>query len=144
MVTVKDILEDKGHEVATASPDDTILDVAKQMNAQRIGAVVVVEADKVVGILSERDILREIVAACKSPEALRVADIMTKAVACCKPDSSLQECQSAMTSKRLRHLPVVEDGKLVGIISSGDILAREVEVQQTTIEYLDEYLHGRR
>lgn len=144
MATVGDLLGRKGGEVVVVPPDETVLEAAKRMNEARIGAVVVhTEDEGVVGIFTERDILRRVVAAGKDPASITVREVMTSPVACCKPNSSLDECQKAMTEKRLRHLPVVEDKKLAGIISSGDLLAREVEAQQSTIEYLHGYLHGR-
>lgn len=143
-MTVEDILQRKGHTVHSVAPDDTALEAAKRMNQQRIGAVIVLDPSRgVVGIFTERDILRRVVAECKAPEQTRVGDVMSSPVTCCKPNTTLAECQSVMTQKRLRHLPVVDEGRLVGMISSGDILAQEVEVQQSTIEYLHDYLHGR-
>lgn len=144
MHTVKDILDHKGHDVVAVSTDDTVLEAARLMNERRIGAVVVFEpTDGVVGIFTERDILRRVVAECRSPESARVGEVMSRPVTCCKPGTTLEECRSVMTSKRLRHLPVVDGKELSGMVSIGDIMALEVELQQTTIEYLHDYLHGR-
>jgi CBS domain-containing protein len=144
MTKVSDILERKGNSVVTIRPDETVLDAARRMNEERIGAVVVSgDGRSVDGIFTERDVMRRVVAAGRPPESTLVADVMSSPVTCCKPGTTLNECQSVMTTKRLRHIPVVEDGELIGMISSGDILAQEVEVQQTTIEYLHGYLHGR-
>ena len=144
MPTAQSILEHKGSEVATIDRAATVLDAAKLMNERRIGALVVTTGERVVGIFTERDMLNRIVAAGKPPETTAVGDVMTAPMACARRDTKLAECRSVMTYKRIRHLPVVEDGKLYGMISSGDILANEVEEQQATIQYLHEYLHGTR
>jgi len=144
MTLVRDILERRDRTVVTISPDDTVLRASQLMNEERIGCVVVVEPGQgAVGIFTERDILRRVVAECRSPENTRVSEVMSRPVTCCRPCTSLIECQQVMTNKRLRHLPVVENGELIGMISIGDILAREVELQQSTIEYLHDYIHGR-
>jgi len=144
MPTAQTILERKGSDVATIDHRATALDAAKLMNERRIGALVVTSGDRVVGIFTERDMLNRIVAAGKPPETTVVGDAMTAPMACARRDTKLSECRSVMTDKRIRHLPVVEDGKLYGMISSGDILASEVHEQRATIEYLHEYLHGTR
>jgi CBS domain-containing protein len=143
MPNAQSILQKKGADVATVDRKNTVLDAAKTMNQRRIGAVVVTDGDRVVGIFTERDILSRIVAAGKDPKTARVEEVMTSPMACCQRDTRLTECRTVMTQKRIRHLPVVEDGKLYGIISAGDILAGEVADQQATIEYLHEYLYGR-
>jgi CBS domain-containing protein len=144
MPNAQSILEKKGADVATVDRKTTVLDAAKTMNQRRIGAVVVTDGDRVVGIFTERDILNRIVAAGKDPKITRVEEVMTSPMACCRRDTPLADCKAVMSQKRIRHLPVVEAGKLYGMISSGDILAGEVVDQQATIEYLHEYLYGRR
>lgn len=143
MPTANTILARKGTDVATVAHDSTVLEAAKLMNNRRIGAVVVTRGDKVVGIFTERDILTRVVAAGCDPGDTQVAGVMTSPMACCRRETPLAECKATMTSKRIRHLPVVEEGRLFGIVSSGDILAIEVADQQATIEYLHEYLYGR-
>jgi len=143
MPNAQSILQKKGADVATVDRKTTVLDAAKTMNQRRIGAIVVIDGDRVVGIFTERDILNRIVAAGKDPKTTRIEEVMTSPMACCRRDTRLMECRTVMTQKRIRHLPVVEDGKLYGIISAGDILASEVADQQATIEYLHEYLYGR-
>lgn len=144
MPTAQSILDKKGTDVATVDVRATVLDAAKLMNARHIGAVVATSGEKVVGIFTERDILNRVVAAGRDPAQTRVEQVMTAPMACCKRDTRLAECRAIMSQKRIRHLPVVENGRLYGMISSGDILASEVEDQQMTIEYLHEYLHGHR
>lgn len=144
MPNAQSILDKKGSDVATADRKTTVLDAAKTMNQRRIGAVVVTDGDRVIGIFTERDILNRVVAAGKDPKTTPIGEVMTSPMACCRRDTSLVECKTVMSQKRIRHLPVVEDGKLYGMISAGDILAGEVADQQATIEYLHEYLYGRR
>ncbi len=144
MPTAQAILEKKGSVVATVDREATVLEAAKRMNERHIGALVVTSGDMVVGIFTERDILNRIVAAGRDPGKTKVAEVMTSPMACCRRDTRLAECKGVMTQKRIRHLPVVEDGKLYGMISSGDILASESADQQATIEYLHDYLHGHR
>ena len=144
MPNAQTILDKKGSAVATIERGDTVFDAAKQMNEQRIGALIVRDGESVIGIFTERDILNRVVAAGLDPKSTLVGDVMTSPMACCKRDSRLAECRAVMSSKRIRHLPVVEDGTLYGMISAGDILASECDDKQETIEYLQEYLHGHR
>ncbi len=140
MPTVKDILARKTGEVANVREGDLVIDAAKRMNVRRIGALVVTRDQKVVGIFTERDIMCRVVAESQNPQTTKVAAVMTSPVACCHPDSTVAECRGVMTEKRIRHLPVVSESKLVGIVSIGDIVALEQREQQRTIEYLHEYL----
>ena len=144
MPTAQTILDKKGTDVATVDQDATVLDAAKLMNERRIGALVVISGDRVIGIFTERDILNRIVAVEKPPGTVKVKDVMTTPMACGRRDTKLAECKSVMTSKRIRHLPIVENGKLYGMISSGDILGHDSAEQQATIEYMQEYLYGHR
>ena len=138
------ILDKKGSDVATVDKSTTVLAAAKVMNQRRIGAVVVTDGERVVGIFTERDILNRIVATGADPATTSVETVMTSPMACCRRATRLTECKTVMSSKRIRHLPVVEDGTLYGMISSGDILASECADQQATIEFLHEYLYGHR
>ena len=143
MADAQSILARKGTNVATIDRSATVLEAATLMNERRIGALVVVSGESAIGIFTERDILVRVVAAGRAPEETIVGDIVTSPMACCRRDTKLAECRAVMTAKRIRHLPVVEEGKLYGMISSGDILASEMAEQQTTIEYFHEYLYGR-
>lgn len=144
MPNAQTILDKKGTDVATVERGDTVFEAAKSMNDKRIGALVVRDGENVIGIFTERDILNRVVAAGLDPKVTPVGDVMTSPMACCRRDSRLAECKAVMTSKRIRHLPVVEDGTLYGMISAGDILASECDGKQETIEYLQEYLYGHR
>ena len=143
MADAQSILARKGTNVATIDHNATVLEAAMLMNERRIGALVVVSGERAVGIFTERDILVRVVAAGRTPEETIVGDVVTSPMACCRRDTKLAECRAVMTAKRIRHLPVVEEGKLYGVISSGDILAGEMAERQATIEYFHEYLYGR-
>lgn len=144
MPTAQSILDKKGTDVSTIDRDATVLQAAQLMNEKHIGALVVTEGDHVIGIFTERDILNRIVAAGAEPKDTAVHTVMTSPMACCNRNTKLAECKSVMTTKHIRHLPVVEEGSLYGMISAGDILASESEDQKATIEYLHEYLYGHR
>jgi CBS domain-containing protein len=103
---------------------------------------VVVEGAKVVGIFTERDILVRVVAESRDPNRLTVGQVMTSPVVCVTPETDLQECKSIVTTRRIRHIPVVVDGELIGIVTSGDIMARESKEREVTIESLQEYIGG--
>jgi signal-transduction protein with cAMP-binding, CBS, and nucleotidyltransferase domain len=142
MKTVKEVIAKKGEFVESIEKHSSVYDAAQRMNERKIGALVVTEKDSVIGIFTERDILQRVVAARGKPEDIRVGDVMTSPVACCKHSTTLEECTGVMTEKRIRHLPVVEEGRLCGIITSGDILAHRVTEHQETIEYLNQYIFG--
>ena len=142
MATVKDLVAGKGKFVSTITGDKTVLDAAKQMNAERVGALVVVDGGSVVGMISERDLLTRVMVAEMDPGKTLVGNVMTKRVAYCKPGNDLDECKQVMTVKRIRHLPVIDNKQLVGIVTIGDLMAREVEEQKKTIEYLNQYIAG--
>ena len=130
--------------VESAMPMDTVLDAAKRMNDLRIGAVVVVERDNdggtVAGILTERDILTRVVAAGRDPSKTRVADVMTDRVIACTPDSSLAEVRKVVREKRIRHVPVVDEQRLVGMVSIGDLNLADQHALTETIETLEAYI----
>lgn len=144
MAAAKDILARKGNKVVTVEPAESVLQAARRMNEHRIGAVVVCEGpETLVGILTERDLLIRVVAESRLPDKTLVRDVMTTKVVHCSPETPVHECRETMTRLRLRHLPVIENGQLVGLISIGDLMAHEAAQQQVTIEYMHEYIHGR-
>lgn len=140
MATVLDILGRKGGEVVSLVADESVLKAARTMNERGIGSVVVTEDGNVVGIFTERDVLRRVVAEQKDPGATTVREVMTSPVITCRPEAGLEECAAVFTEKRIRHLPVVDDGGLRGVITSGDILAHQLEEQKDTIKYLNSYV----
>src|SRR5262245_847560 len=144
MACVKSILDRKGREVVSIAATETVLAAANRMNQRGIGGLVVVEGDRVIGIFTERDILRRVVVAARDPSTTLVHDVMTVSVATCRPDTTLAECRAFMTEKRVRHLPVVEGHQLLGIVTIGDLMAFEVGEHESTIEYLNSYIFGPR
>ncbi len=142
MAIVKQILQQKGYDIVSISPDATIMDALKLMDARQVGAVLVMEHDRVVGIFSERDYARRVALKGRTNDA-PLRDVMTKVVYYVGPDQTLEECMAQMTDKRIRHLPVVENGKVVGVISIGDVVKTIIENQQSLIEGLENYIMGR-
>ena len=144
MGTVQDILDRKGTAVHSIGATGFVLDAAVRMNELGIGGLVVVDGDRAIGMFTERDILRRVVAARADPATTRVRDVMTTPIAMCRPDTTIAECRSMMTEKRVRHLPIMDGSALRGIVTIGDILAHEIGEQETTIGYLHSYVFGQR
>ncbi|MEZ5319325.1 MAG: CBS domain-containing protein [Vicinamibacterales bacterium] len=145
MATVATLLARKPSDVYAIGPTDSVLDAARLMNARHIGGLVVLTSDRhLVGMFTERDILTRVVARQLDPATTRVEEVMTTPVAVCRRETPVEECRAAMTARRIRHLPVVDGERLVGILTTGDILAHEVSEQGSTIEFLSEYLFGGR
>ena len=143
MSTISDVLAKKGTGAATIGPDATVLDAANLMNQHRIGALCVVDHDDLVGVFTERDILNRVISAQRDTATTKVADVMTSAVITCGPQGTTADCAAVMSHRRIRHLPVVDGGKLVGMISTGDLMALQVTEKQAFIDDLYQYLHGR-
>lgn len=144
MASVKEILDAKGGQVLTVGQNATVLQAATLMNEHKIGSLVVSDDGRLVGIFTERDVLRRVVGECRDPANTRVADVMSTEVACCTTSTSIDEARSAMKNRRIRHLPVVDDaGRLLGMISIGDLNAYLSNTQEKTIHLLHEYLYGR-
>lgn len=142
MRTMGQLLDRKGRHVIAVNPETTVKEAAKVMSDQHIGAVMVVKADgEIAGIFTERDVMRRVVAECRDPGRTPVRDVMTTAVACCSTKTTLDEVRTLMREKKIRHMPVVEDGRLVGIISLGDLNIVEEEIRIETIQYLEQYLY---
>ena len=137
---VSDILRSKGSEVCSVGPAASVRDALELMAAKGIGALVVLEGGEVVGILSERDYAREVELKGRTAAATPVGAIMTGKVACIEPGNTVEECMALMTHKRIRHLPVVEDGRLVGLVSIGDVVKAIISHQQFLIEQLEHYI----
>lgn len=144
MATVQKILDHKGTAVVTCTPSDTVLDSARLMNEHRIGGVVVVDNGTVVGIFTERDVLRRVVATQRDPATTRLLEVMTTPIISCEPTTDMDECRAIVTARRVRHLPVLKDGKLLGVITSGDILAQQLREQQDALDYLNSWAIGGR
>jgi CBS domain-containing protein len=134
------ILDQKGHDVISQETGCTVLEVAKLLGERRIGAVPVVKGSKLVGIISERDIMRGLAIRGGSVLADDVSMLMTKSVFTCTPDDTVQHLMSMMTERRIRHVPVVEGGKLVGMISIGDVVKERMQETEKEAEALKEYI----
>jgi CBS domain-containing protein len=143
MASVSEILAAKGRHLNTISPEASVYDAAVLMNEHKIGSLLVMAEGRLVGIFTERDILRRVVAAQRDPAVTPVGEVMTCDVACCRPHTDLEEARSVMKNRRIRHLPAVADGgEVVGVISIGDLNAYQVDTQERTIYQLQEYIHG--
>lgn len=138
--TVKQILEEKGYQIWSVSPDDNVYDALKIMAEMNIGALLVLEEENLVGILSERDYARKVILRGKSSMDTPVREIMTPRVLYVRLDQSIEDCMALMTDKRIRHLPVFEKDKLVGVISIGDVVKAIISHQEFVIEQLENYI----
>ena len=144
MPTVQKILDMKGSEVLTVGPDASALDAARLMNEHKVGALVVVQDEQVVGIITERDMLRRVVARRQDPAEADVRHVMTDEIVCGHPGMSIDETRTVFMRRRIRHLPIVnEDRALVGMVSIGDLNAWLLDGQEQELHYLHEYIHGR-
>ena len=142
MKLVKDILNDKGHDIWSVKPDASVFDAVKMMADKGVGALLVMDDEKLVGIVTERDYARKIILAGKSSRTSAVRDVMTRKVLCVTPDRAVDECMALMTDKRARHLPVVEHKRVVGVISIGDLVKAMISEQQFLIDQLQHYIAG--
>jgi CBS domain-containing protein len=142
--SVRQVLNDKGYAVETIAPEATVYEALQKMANREIGALVVQKDGKICGLFSERDYARKVILQGKHSKETKVEDIMTRRVITLEPQQTVEACMVVMTDKRVRHLPVVEEGRLIGIVSIGDILKALIEAQRLTIEELESYITGRR
>jgi CBS domain-containing protein len=142
MTTLRRILAHKP-EIYATGPHATVLEALKVMAEKNIGALVVVSGDQLVGIFSERDYARKVILRGKSSRDTPVREVMTSPVVTVGPHTTAEECMALMTERHIRHLPVLEFGRLVGVISIGDVVKTIVEQQQFTIQQLESYITGR-
>jgi len=140
MRTVQQLLEDKGTEVWSISPDASVYDALVLMANHQIGALLVIDETGAVGLVSERDYARDVVLRGKTSKETPVGDVMTKRVVCTSPDQTLEEAMALMTEKRVRHLPVVADGQILGLISIGDLIKSIISEHKFIIEQLEHYI----
>jgi len=141
--TVRDLLRRKKVGVATVGEDDSVLESIERMVEDNIGAVVVMHEDELIGILSERDVTRNVALAGKQAADTKVGDVMTRNVLYVRPDQTVEECMALMTDKGIRHLPVVERDRMIGIVSIGDLVNLLISEKQFVIEQLENYITGR-
>jgi CBS domain-containing protein len=144
MATVEAVLSRKGSVVYHVDSDWTVLDAARRMNEHGVGGLVVLDAGRLAGIFTERDILRRVVAAGLDPATTKVREVMTSPVTVCGAATPLDDCRDLMTTRRIRHLPVYDGRQLLGIITIGDILAHRTIEQHEEIQYLSTYMFGGR
>jgi CBS domain-containing protein len=144
MTSVESIMQSKGREVWTVTPKEPVVDALKILDTKNIGALVVVQGDAVIGIVSERDFARKLLLKSSLIHEMTVGAIMTSPVITVSPEKSIDHCMELMTSKRIRHLPVVENNKLVGLISIGDVVKAVIAEKEFLIRQLENYITGRR
>ena len=140
MATVKQLLDQKGHEVLSIGPDDSVFDAIKEMANNNVGSLVVLEGEKLVGIITERHYARNVFLKGRSSPETTVGEIMSTHVVCARPEQSVEECMAVMTDKAVRHLPVLEKKQLIGVVSIGDLVKNIISDQKLVIEQLDHYI----
>ncbi|HOW84677.1 MAG TPA: CBS domain-containing protein [Candidatus Aminicenantes bacterium] len=143
MITVKDILDQKGHAAWTIGPGAKVYEALELMAREELGALIVVEKDEIVGIISERDYARKIILMGRQSQDTPVREIMTKEVYGVRYETTADECMALMTDKRIRHLPVCREGRLAGVVSIGDVVKAVMTDQQVKIENLENYIMGK-
>ena len=143
MPRVSLLLDRKGTDVTTIEPSARVIDAATLMNRRRIGALVVVDAGRVVGMFTERDVLRRVVAERLDPAAVSVGEVMTRDVVWCSPDDGLEQARKLFMQRRVRHLPIIDEaGHLAGLISIGDLNAHDLTGTKVHVQALEAYLYG--
>lgn len=142
MKTVRQLLESKGSQVISVTPDTPVFQALKVMAEKGIGAVLVLQSGRLVGIMSERDYARKVILQGKSSHDTPVRDIMTDRVVYARPEQTVPQCMALMTDKRIRHLPVMEEDRLLGVLSIGDLVKETISEQEFLIRQLENYIHG--
>ena len=142
MKTVSMLLESKGNDVWSASPGTTVYDALVLMAEKNVGALLVLEGGRLVGIFSERDYARKVILHGKSSRQTTVGEIMTSKVVYVRPEQTIEQCMALMTDKRIRHLPVLEGDRVIGVISIGDVVKAIISEQEFMIEQLENYIAG--
>ncbi|MEW6071143.1 MAG: CBS domain-containing protein [Planctomycetota bacterium] len=144
MTTIREILKSKPASVWSVSPSATIYAVLEMLAAKDIGAVPVVQDGKVVGMFSERDYARKVILRGRTSRDTRVEELMSRPVLYVRPEQTTEECMAVMTAKKVRHLPVLEDGRLIGLVTIGDVVKHIIEHREFVIEQLANYIKGGR
>ena len=142
MKTVNEILAKKGNDIWSVAPTDTVFDSLKLMADKQIGALLVMDGEKLAGIVTERDYARKVILEGKSSKDTTVSDVMTRKVLCVTPERTVDECMALMTDKRARHLPVLDHKRVVGVVSIGDLVKALISEQQILIDQLQHYISG--
>jgi len=141
--TIRDVLRRKGHEIWSITPDSTVFRAIEMMADKHVGALLVIVQEKLVGIVSERDYARKVVLRGRSSKETRVEEIMTSPVISVGPRHVVDECMRIITENRIRHLPVIENEKVIGIVSIGDLVNWIISAQHQTIQQLQDYITGK-
>ena len=142
MKTVQQLLESKRYSVVSVAPSSTVLEALEVMAEMEIGAVVVIDNEHLVGIFSERDYARKVVLQGKASKDTPVREIMTDTVVCVRPEQTVDDCMNLMTDKRIRHLPVLEHKRVIGVISIGDVVKEMLSEKEFVIKQLESYIHN--
>ena len=142
MATASQLLKQKARAIYSVPPDAPVLEAIREMAEHSIGALLVMQGDKLAGVLSERDYARKVILKGRSSSATKVSEIMSSPVLTVRPDQSVNDCMRLMTENRVRHLPVVEGERVIGVLSIGDLVRAVVEEQAKTIEQLEHYIHS--
>ncbi|MBT5031622.1 MAG: CBS domain-containing protein [Proteobacteria bacterium] len=139
---VERLLKLKGNEIFSIEPEATVFEAIQEMDKKNVGALLVVQKEKVAGIISERDYMRKVILKNRSSKDTTVAEVMTRDVCYVTLNELVNECMALMTEKRFRHLPVIEDGKVLGIISLGDVVKTIIDEQDHEIQNYERYVRG--
>lgn len=143
MQTVRDILNSKGQDLYSVTPDVSVFEALERLEERNIGVILVIDTDgTLLGIFSERDYARKIVLKGRHSKTTSVREVMTRKVSCVSPDTTVETCMALMTGKRIRHLPVLEDGRLIGLVSIGDVVKATIEEKDLLIDQLEHYIMG--
>lgn len=142
MDKVADILEKKGRSIFHVSPDETVFEAIRLMSEHYIGALLVMQGSQLVGIMTERDYARKVILQGRASRETAVREIMTPRVLYVSPDDSVDGCMALMTDKRIRHLPVLVDGRVVGLVSIGDVVKARIENLTYSVSFLENYIMG--
>lgn len=142
MKTVSQLLQGKGGGVLSVAPDASVFDALKLMAEKNVGALLVMNDGRLHGIMSERDYARKVILLGKSSHELAVSDIMSEDVVTVTPAQMVDECMALMTGRRIRHLPVVDGNRIIGVLSIGDLVKAVIETQRETIQQLESYIHS--
>jgi CBS domain-containing protein len=142
MKTIERLLEVKGYDIWSITPDESVYDAVKLMADKKVGALLVLESEKLIGIISERDCTRKVILQERAPKDTLVREIMTSNVIFVRPDQTVEECMALVTARRIRHLPVLAGDRLIGIISIGDLVKDIISEQEFIIQQLENYIKG--
>ena len=142
MTTVRQLLSSKGREIFSVAPGKPVLEAIRAMATHHVGALLVMEADTLHGIVSERDYARKVILMGRSSADTPVRDIMTTPVLTVQPETTVEKCMQLMTEQRVRHLPVTDGGRVIGMVSIGDLVKAVIAEQQQQIEQLESYIHS--